>query len=370
MMSGADAGPPNTRVVPRRPRPGRPARIAGAHEGDGRPVHGVGEGRGRVLARDASRRARRRGSRRRTARRGSGTTSPWSATPTRSGTPRSGASPRAAATRGRRACGRSGRWRSGRAPRPCPCGARRGSRRGTAPLRSAQPEARPAEREPGGHQAQLAAVAVDDHRELVVGRTEHEQLVGADARGDRVDGRLGEQLAVDHGAEREPEPEEAAQPVDLARALGVGRVLASVVDLARGQRAEALAGRLDAGERREPLRMPRARSSGTSAAAPDMHHTARNSCWAAGMPSSVSTAPPPADWPGDRHPGGVAAEGRDVLAHPLQGEQPVEHAAVRRRILDPAEAVKPRRYEIETVTTPSRLNAAPSYQGLAGEPEK
>ncbi len=31
---------------------------------------------------------------------------------------------------------------------------------------------------------------------------------------------------------------------------------------------------------------------------------------------------------------------------------------------------KPSRYEIDTVTTPSRLNERPSYQGLAGEPAK
>ncbi len=44
--------------------------------------------------------------------------------------------------------------------------------------------------------------------------------------------------------------------------------------------------------------------------------------------------------PGDRDPRRIAAERRDVVAHPLEGEQPVEHAAVHRGVLDPAEAVE------------------------------
>ena len=41
----------------------------------------------------------------------------------------------------------------------------------------------------------------------------------------------------------------------------------------------------------------RARSAATSPSAPESAHTAWKRCCAAGIPSSVSTAPPPADWP-------------------------------------------------------------------------
>ena len=56
-------------------------------------------------------------------------------------------------------------------------------------------------------------------------------------------------------------------------------------------------------------------------------------------------------------------------AAPLQGEEPVEDAPVVGGVGIHPKPSKPRRYEIVTVTTPSRLKLRPSYQGLAGDPE-
>ena len=112
----------------------------------------------------------------------------------------------------------------------------------------------------------------------------------------------------------------------------------------------------------------RARSADTSASAPDSAHTAWNRCWAAGIPSSVSTAPPPADCPAivtrDGSPPNAAMFSRTHSSAASQSRTPRLEGAPG---MWPKPS-KPRRYETETVTTPSRLKARPSYQGLAGDP--
>ncbi len=57
--------------------------------------------------------------------------------------------------------------------------------------------------------------------------------------------------------------------------------------------------------------------------------------------SRAATDPPPADWPKTVTRCGVAAEGRDVVAHPLQGGDLVEQAAVGRSPLDLREPLDP-----------------------------
>ena len=136
-----------------------------------------------------------------------------------------------------------------------------------------------------------------------------------------------------------------------------------------GDRREPVAGRRDAGEVGE-LGREGAGALGRRRrrARRDSAHTAWNRCWAAGIPSSVSTAPPPADCPAivtrDGSPPNAAMFSRTHSSAASQSRTPR---------LDGAPAMwpkpsKPSRYETMTVTTPSRLNARPSYQGLAGEP--
>ncbi len=83
-----------------------------------------------------------------------------------------------------------------------------------------------------------------------------------------------------------------------------------------------------------------ASASVTSAAAPEMLYTPAMSGCAARHAEQRQHRAAARRLPGDRDPGGVAAERRDVVAHPLEGEQPVEHATVHRGIRDPAEAVE------------------------------
>ena len=105
-----------------------------------------------------------------------------------------------------------------------------------------------------------------------------------------------------------------------------------------------------------------------SPSAPESAHTAWKRCCAAGMPSRVSTAPPPADWPAivtlDGSPPNAAMLSRTHSRAAIQSRTPRFDGAP---WMCPKPS-KPRRYETETVTTPSRLKARPSYQGLAGEP--
>ena len=88
------------------------------------------------------------------------------------------------------------------------------------------------------------------------------------------------------------------------------------------------------------------------------------------MPSRVSTAPPPADCPAivtlAGSPPNAAMLSR---THSRASSQSSTPRFIGASAIQPKPS-KPRRYEIETVTTPSRLKAAPSYQGLAGEPAK
>ena len=111
-------------------------------------------------------------------------------------------------------------------------------------------------------------------------------------------------------------------------------------------------------------------SGATSAITPDAVHTPWNRCCADGMPSRVSTAPPPADCPAivtrPASPPKLEMFSWTHLSASSQSRTPR---------LDGASSIqpkpsKPRRYEIVTVTTSSRLNERPSYQGLAGEPAK
>ena len=84
----------------------------------------------------------------------------------------------------RRPCGTSCRSRSGRARRRCPCARGRRSRRGTPCASRASTPSWPSASDAGTKRS-LSFCAVGDHRELVVGRAEHERLVGADAGAQR-----------------------------------------------------------------------------------------------------------------------------------------------------------------------------------------
>ena len=93
-----------------------------------------------------------------------------------------------------------------------------------------------------------------------------------------------------------------------------------------------------------------------------------NRCCAAGMPSSVSTAPPPADCPAM-----ITWSGLPPKAAMFSRTHTSPAIQSRTARFDGAPAMwpnpsKPSRYDSEAVTTPSRLKARPSYQGLAGEP--
>lgn len=61
---------------------------------------------------------------------------------------------------------------------------------------------------------------------------------------------------------------------------------------------------------------------------------------ARGIASSAATDPAPADWPKDRDTGRVAAEGPDVVTHPLQGGDLVKQTSVGGRPLDLPETLK------------------------------
>ena len=159
--------------------------------------------------------------------------------------------------------------------------------------------------------------------------------------GDRVDRGVRDELAVDHGAEREPVLDEAAQQVHgVAVGCGVGELLLQLEDPFLAQRRQSGAGRLDAAERGEPAaerlglgerdvgRRARDAVDARDERLGARHAEQRQHRTAAGR------------LPGDRHPRRVTAERRDVVAHPFQGEQPVEDATIQRRIRDPAEAVE------------------------------
>ena len=112
----------------------------------------------------------------------------------------------------------------------------------------------------------------------------------------------------------------------------------------------------------------RARSPGTSASAGDSAHAAWKRPWAAGIPSSVSTAPPPADWPAIvTRPGSPPNAAMFSRTHSSAASQSRTPRLLGAPAMWPNPS-NPSRYEIVTVTTPSRVKAAPSYQGLAGEP--
>ncbi len=90
---------------------------------------------------------------------------------------------------------------------------------------------------------------------------------------------------------------------------------------------------------------------------------------AAGTPSRVSTAPPPADCPAtvtrSASPPNAAMFCRTHSSARTQSSTPRFAGAPSSQ----PKPVKPRRYEKVTSPTPSRAKARPSYQGLAGEPE-
>ena len=114
--------------------------------------------------------------------------------------------------------------------------------------------------------------------------------------------------------------------------------------------------------------MARARSAGTSAIAGESAIAPRKSPCAAGSASSVSTAPAPADCPAivtrAGSPPNAAMLSRTHSKAAIQSSTPRFCGAPG---IQPNPS-KPRRYEIVTVTTPSRANAAPSYQGPACDP--
>ena len=119
------------------------------------------------------------------------------------------------------------------------------------------------------------------------------------------------------------------------------------------------------------MRADAARPSSTVADASggEIASTEWNRCWAERIVSRRITAAPPALCPPMVTRDGIAAEGRDVALHPLERREPVEDPSVVHRAVDPAEALEARaRYEIATVTTPSRAKDWPPYHGLAGEP--
>src|SRR5450756_1440957 len=103
---------------------------------------------------------------------------------------------------------------------------------------------------------------------------------------------------------------------------------------------------------------------------PEWEMTRANSGWARGDASRLMTAEPPADWPAI-----VTCEGSPPNAAMLSRTHSRPRIMSRRPRLVGASAIqpkpsKPRRYERETVTMPSRLYEAPSYHGLDGDPAK
>ena len=180
-----------------------------------------------------------------------------------------------------------------------------------------------------------------------------------------------DELAVDHGAEREPVVDEAAQQVHgVAADCGVGELLLQLEHPRLGQRGQPGAGRLDAAELREPAaerlglgERDVGRRPGDAVDARDERLGARHAEQRQHRAAAGRLA-------GDRHPGRVAAERRDVVAHPLQGEQPVEHATVHRRIRDPAEAVEAeavRDRDRDDAVAVERGAVVPGAGGRAGE---
>ena len=82
-----------------------------------------------------------------------------------------------------------------------------------------------AERQRRGNEPERVLGAIGHHRELVVGRAEHQRDAGSDAGAQRVERRAGEQVAVDHRSPREAVLEQRVDPRE--RVLRIGRAAAS-----------------------------------------------------------------------------------------------------------------------------------------------
>ncbi len=102
--------------------------------------------------------------------------------------------------------------------------------------------------------------------------------------------------------------------------------------------------------------------------APDSEMPARNKPFAAGAPISAHTAPPPADCSAtvtrSGSPPNEEILSRTHFSAAIQSRTP-RLSGASSRCRNPS---IPSRYPMDTTTTPSRLNAAPSYQGLAEQP--
>ena len=176
-----------------------------------------------------------------------------------------------------------------------------------------------------------------DHREFVVGRTDHKRFVGTDALGERLRGLSRDQLAIDDGAEREAVRDHAAER--FGGHLGCGGL--GIEDLLLAERSESGACRHDA-ERRGKIaaKLLGAGERDICGGPRDRVHTAEEVlCRLHAEQRLHRTAA--SGLAGDRDACGVATERSDVLLHPLERKHPVTHAAIRRRIFDPAKAVEP-----------------------------
>ena len=138
----------------------------------------------------------------------------------------------------------------------------------------------------------------------------------------RVERLSAQHLAVDHGAEGQPRP--AAGLHRLPQLLLCPRISStgrssnrSAPDLPRPSRS-----------RNSPVTAAARAASATPSALPLWAMALWNRPWAAGIASSVATLMPPGRLAEDRHVAGVAAEGGDVVAHPLQRRDLVEQAEV------------------------------------------
>ena len=212
---------------------------------------------------------------------------------------------------------------------PCPCAAGAGSRRGRragsrGTARSRRARAWPARTAACPWRESVTIV----NSSSVVPRTSG--LSAPTPARDRGERRLGQQVAVDRRTPRQPIVQErlrAGQRVSSGR--GGWRHPEARFSRLLGHRGEAVARRRDAGEVRDLGRKrPRALGRHVETTRRRQRPHGVEQVLRGGHPEQCQHRAAAGGLARDRHARRVAAERRDVVAHPLERGDPVAHAAV------------------------------------------
>jgi len=204
-------------------------------------------------------------------------------------------------------------------------------------------DAQPAEHRGGVLAGELVGEVVHGEVELVVGAAEHQRFVGAETRQDGVAGGQRDQVAVDDGTERQSADEGVRDlPERTGGAVGGQRRGPRLLgeDLLLGERAQARPGGRHPGQLGQAAAGLLRQGGREVGGHPGDHDGPSEQGQRARHRQQGEHRAAAGRLPGDGHQGRVAAEEADVVTHPLQRQQPVEHPAVQRRILDPAETVE------------------------------